>query len=269
MLLLAVQAVTLGAQEKISRPIRQEYRIETGGGYLRDAYLTPLKYSGVELALSGEWSKAIDRAGKIDMTFAASVGSMLTRNMARNAHEYNLDVDFSWGVRRGWRLPCGVTLAAGGGPYLSVNADYMPRNGNNPVSAQGAVGVFVTGYVSRTWHIGRMPLRVADKVWLPSLSLIAQQQYGESYYEISLGNTRGLLHAGWWGNNFRIDNHLTVTFGFLRGELTAGYRFKVRSSYVGYIDRQRVSHAFTLGWSPTGCRACANEEDTRRITTIY
>ncbi len=254
-------AAACKAQDSISRPIRSTYRLEAGAGKVLDTYLSPLHYTGESLALSGEWSKALGSLRCWDMKFDASVGALLMRNPARNAREYEIDVDFAWSIRRGWTPVAAMTAGVGTGTELFAGCVYLPRNGNNPAAAKASLGLFLSAFASYWLNIGKLPVILSDEVRLPSVSMLFSQQYGESYYEIYLGNRSGLIHCGWWGNNFSIDNHFTATLRFSRGDLTVGYRFKVRTSHVNNLDWQRTTNAVTIGWTPALRRLCTDRAE--------
>lgn len=238
---------------RISRPVTQIYSLETGSLDALSTYLSPLRYSGFRAALSGQWHKTLPWGRNTwRMRFDADISGALTANPAGTASMLDFGASFGWGAARMFRLPHGVTLAAGA--YLSADAGvlYMPRNSNNPAAARGAISLGLRASASWRLHIGRLPVLLGDCVSVPSLSAFFSPAYGETYYEIYLGNRSGLIHCGWWGNRFYIDNLLSADLDIGPSALRLGYRFGVNSSYICHINTQLVSHSFVIGWIPHG-----------------
>lgn len=233
------------------RPVESVYSLEIGGASILDTYLSPIKYSGINLAFRGKWLKPLnDNPLKLTMQFDGALSSMLTQNPVGNADMYNMSVNFRWSLWHGWQPATRLTLSVGVGPELNAGVNYLPRGGNNPATAIADVDISLGFKGSYDFKIGKLPIRLNDEVSLPSLSVFFQQDYGEPYYEIYIGNRKGLVHCGWWGNHFCIDNLLSADLKFKRGALRLGYRFEVRSSWQSHINRQLISNSFVIGWQP-------------------
>ena len=138
-------------------------------------------------------------------------------------------------------------MTLGGALDLSGGALYLPINGNNPVQAMVYAGIDLTAGLAWKTHFGRLPVTFADSASLPTLGAFFCPQYGQSYYEIYLGERSGLAHFGWWGNCFGINNHLTMSLHFRnRKSLVLGYRLYVRNNRANHLTNQYVTNAFTV-----------------------
>lgn len=235
------------------RPVTGLYSLEIGHTSVQATYLSPLTYRGSQLALSGSWSKAMPfNPEQAIMTFEgyASFASLL--NPAKTARMVGAIGEFSWDLAWRKHLPNNFQITAGGGIDISGGAYYLLRNSNNPVQAMANVSLMAT--VSGSWHfkIGKLPVLIADRVKLPSLGCFFCPDYGETYYEIYLGNHKNLAHAGWWGNNFRLDNLLSVTLDFGRTAMTLGYRFNVTTQWANNLNTKIFSNHFVIGVIPGG-----------------
>ena len=241
-------AVLHGEDAVQSRPITSTYALEAGFSSMADTYLTPLRYHGARLALSGRWDKMMPaNPQRLSMEMNAMVETALDANPAGNANMYDLTLQYDWGMSYVWMPAPSWRVAAGGAAGFAAGVTYLPRNGNNPASAHA--DIMLSLRARGEWHtrLGRCPVIVADCVTLPTVGAFFSPEYGESYYEISLGNRHGLVHTGWWGNHFRIDNLLSAEFMFAKRSLTVGYRYKVDSSWVNSLNTQRVSHSLVVG----------------------
>lgn len=237
----------------IERPITSQYLLESGRLSSLMTYLSPLRYSGRSLAISGAWSKALPFSPENSvMHFNASAMMADLYNPAKTARMIGLSALFSWGMSWRHHLPWNIQITAGGSTDIEGGAYYLLRNGNNPVEALASFSLSARFSLSRHFVIGRLPVLLRDEVSLPSFSVFFSPEYGETYYEIYLGNTRGLVHAGWWGNNFRINNLLSATLDFGRTALTLGYRFNVYTQWANNLNTKIFTHSFVLGVVPGG-----------------
>ena len=92
-------AVPVQAQEDLERPVLQQYRIEIGGGSGLSTYLSPLRYDGRTLGVSGQWSKASQWAPEsLVMTFQAGGNMRDYLNPAHTASMIGIDGLFTWGM---------------------------------------------------------------------------------------------------------------------------------------------------------------------------
>lgn len=241
------------AEEGVSRPITQIYMLEAGGASALDTYLSPLRYHGASLALAGTWSKALPwMADSWLMRFDTRLAFERMLNPAQTAMELGFDFSFSW--EAAWRhtFPSRLSVTAGASADIGAGALYLPRNSNNPASAKADIGISLAASASYPVRIGKLHVLISDHVKLPTLSAFFSPAFGEPYYEIYLGNHSGLVHAGWWGNHFGIDNLLTFDLDLGPSALRLGYRYHLQSSWVNHINTQLQQHSFVIGWIPHG-----------------
>lgn len=255
--LTLVSASVLEAQSistsEVSRPVTSTYSIEIAHRNFLGTYLSPLHYSGKAFGVSGEWSKAMPFSPeKAIMHFEGGFSTSSLFNPAHTAQMIGLYGEFNWGMSWRKHLPSDFQLTLGGSAGFSGGAYYLLRNGNNPVEAIADANLAIRASLSRPVMIGRLPVLLRDRVSLPSLSVFFSPSYGETYYEIYLGNHKGLAHAGWWGNNFRIDNLLTATLDFGRTAMTIGYRFNAYTQWACNLNTKIFTHSFVIGVVPGG-----------------
>lgn len=241
------------AKKDISRPVTGVYALEIGSKNALATYLSPLHYTGTSLAASGAWSKAMPfnpKAAVMHFNAMAEFDKML--NPMHTARELAISASFSWGMS--WRkmLPEQVQLTLGGEIGIHGGAYWLLRNGNNPVQAMGNANLAIRASLGRPFKVRKLNLLLRDEVSLPSLSVFFCQEYGESYYEIYLGNRKGLVHPGWWGNNFRIDNLLSLTLDFGRTAAMVGYRFRADTQWANSLNTEIYTHSFVIGVIPGG-----------------
>lgn len=245
-------ALAQGAEAE-ERPVVQEYRLEVGGGTALSTYLSPLRYNGTVFGVSGQWSKASQWVPEsLVMQFEANGNLRDYLNPAHTASMIGIDGMFTWGMQWRKRLPHSLQVTAGGSLDLSGGCLYLTRNGNNPVNVYASASLDLNASLSWCFTIGRLPMILADEVRIPSLGCFFSPEYGETYYEIWLGNHKNLAHCGWWGNNFRINNLLSVKMDFGRTAMEVGYRYDYRSAYASHLNTQVSTHSFVIGIIPHG-----------------
>lgn len=238
---------------EVSRPVTGIYSVELGRAWIKATYLSPLRYEGFQMALSGNWSKAMpfnSEHAVMEFDVTASFCNLL--NPAMTARMVGLNGEFSWDMAWRKRFGNAFQFTAGGGIDLAGGAYYLLRNSNNPVQAMANTSLMLTASLSKHFTIGRLPVLIRDRVKLPSFGVFFCPGYGETYYEIYLGNHKGLAHAGWWGNNFRLDNLLDVTLDFGRTAMTVGYRFNVTTQWANNLKTRIFNNYFVIGVVPGG-----------------
>ena len=252
------------------RPVTSTYSVEYGAASTLDTYLSPLRYQGLTITLNGSWLKAMRQNPQhLIMAFDASIGLESQLSPARNSRLYDFSLDFSWSMMYRWRPIEHFQVGAGGGVALNIGALYLARNSNNPVSAQASIDIALAGMASYTFKIGKLPIKVSDRLSLPIVGAFFSPDYGETYYEIYLGNHSGLAHCGWWGNHFRIDNLLSADISLGSVALRLGYRMNIKSSFVNNINTRINSHALVVGLTSDWLNVTTPKEKTISIPAIY
>jgi hypothetical protein len=252
--LLIICALPCSAQvitESGERPITSVYSLEIGGARDFSTYLSPLYYEGLDMAMSASWTKAFQRwPESCVMRFESAIDLQRMLNPVGTARMWGLTARFNWGLL--WRYRFLGDFQATLGPMIDIygGAMYLVRNGNNPVNAIASAGLDIAGSLSYRFKIGRLPIEVADEIRIPSVSAFFSPQYGETYYEIYLGNHSGLAHCGWWGNAMGVDNLLSFKLNLGKTGLQLGYRFDLRTFKASGLKTQLMRNAFVIGVIP-------------------
>lgn len=246
---------SLNAQEikDISRPVVGSYSLSLGKVYVKASYLSPLEYTGPQFSVLGNWSKAMPfNPEHAIMQFDVDAGFCNLLNPAQTSRMVGLTGEFSWSMEWRQKLPKNFQVTAGGGIDLYGGAYYLLRNSNNPVQAMANASILLTASASKHFKIGKLPILITERLKLPSIGVFFCPGYGETYYEIYLGNHKGLAHAGWWGNNFRIDNLFSVSLDFGRTAMMLGYRFFAYNQWANNLNTTIISNSFVIGVIPGG-----------------
>lgn len=271
---LGAHAAEADTTAAIVRPVTSAYGIEAGSAHLADTYLTPLHYDGWHSAVTysrtqamafdpGRWSMRLSLRGTADHT----------QNPARNATMWNFDIEAAWGMTRRFRITDAASAGIGGYTSLNAGALYLGRNGNNPAAAKGAWVVGVSAAATYAMRIGRLPVSWGASVAVPVAGAFFTPQYGQLYYEIYLGDRRGLAHAAWPGNYRRVDARAYADLHFGGTTLRLGYHLDLRSTRANGITSRNVTHAFSAAivtrWLSVPMAGYTPSPNTRIIATSY
>ncbi len=261
--MLAASAVASAERQDtaILCPVSSTYTLEAGRGSESDTYLSPLKYSGPRLSLTGQWRKTLTRrCPDVAMQFDAAADCGGGVPPGRGGHIlYSLSATVAWSALYTFRPLPSLTLMAGGGPSATGGVLYLPSNSNNPADAIARADMMIRLQGGWRTHLWKLPVRIVEQVALPLCGVMFAPQYGETYWEISLGNHHGLSHFRHWGSDFALDNLLAIDLGLGRNTLRLGWRFRLEASYAGHNDRQTLVNAFVIGLSTD----CLRQRDNR------
>lgn len=253
LIVLACLIRTISISAEDLRPVSSIYGLQFGGISAYSTYLSPLTYTGTVFGVYGNWQKALPFSpDNAIMEFDTSVKGGTMLNPPATARMVDLDFSLSWGMAYRKRLPYNLQATAGGDLRVDGGMLWLTRNGNNPVAARAYPDIAAKGSLS--WHlsIGRLPILIADEVRIPVAGLFFSPAYGETYYEIYLGNRSGLVHFGYPSNHFTLSNLFTVNLDFGRTAMQIGYRLETDTSWCNNINTHIYRNMLVIGVIPGG-----------------
>lgn len=274
LLTVAYAASAAGRDEvAVERPVVSAYTLELGSAHIAQTYLSPLRYSGIAMALSYERMQAMRfdpehwvmrLSGRLD-------GAHTRNNPARNASMWNIGLNIGWGMSRRWNID---RWSIYGGGYTAIEGGmlYVPRNGNNPVAAKASWTVGATAaavFHTSLWN-KRLTLRYLAE--MPLTGVFFSPEYGELYFEIYLGNHNGLVRGAWPGNFFRLNNLLTADMALGRTILRLGYRCNVSSTKTHDIVSRHIEHMAVVGLASEWISLSPSRKpdaDAKYISALY
>lgn len=231
-------------------PMKAEQHFEFSMGHeaARCTYLSPLTYSGPDYGLQYEWRKPTWNDGTIGMQAHADITYGYLLNAPQTARMYDLAINLDWGVERLWQIDNDWEIAAGGTVGVDGGVMYLPRNGNNPAQAQMWAGGTLTlrGAYCGLRLCGKK-LVISEKVEVPTIGCFFSPAYGETYYEIYLGNHNGLAHFGWWGNRPQVKSRLRADWHLGRQALTIGFDYRFQGLECNHITTRRSVCSALIG----------------------
>lgn len=235
-------------QSETVHPVMSAYMVDLGSASVLDTYLSSIRYKGVNLRLSYERMQAMKfNPDKWIMQLEAGVDYSPAKNPSKDISIHTLMADFKWGMMHRWKISPELQLFGGGNAEFRGGALYAPANSNNVVSVKINMGLNLTGMAVYNRKIGGLPVTFRYQATLPIVSASYSPEYGESYYEMYVGNHSGLVYVGWIGNHFTMQNLLTADMHFGKTTLRVGYRGVIETSWVNNLNTQIFRNSLVLG----------------------
>lgn len=231
------------------RPITRVYSLEIGSRSAYSSYLAPVNYSGFQLGLSGHFSKRMPFApDKARMSFYGKLEfAPRMLNASRYASMMGLETEFAWTMSAFWKLPNEITIGVGGGPELEAGGLALLKNSNNPAVPNLAAALAADAFLNWNTNIRKLPVTVSLGVRMPLIGAFYMMGYGETYYEIYMGNTSGLVHCGWPGNRQKLDIRAALQMHFGNAGLEVGYHFVFNRATANNLCYKMMTNALTIG----------------------
>jgi hypothetical protein len=180
---------------------------------LYDTYLSGQKaiYGGWGIRILEDDMKMTNiLQGRVSSQQLVNIDFSSTKNRTGTATDYSLFLDYSYGLHAHFKPFPNLRLLAGPQVNALLGAIYNTRNGNNPVSPKAALNLGFSGMADFRFRIKRQPLAIRYQLDIPLAGCMFSQDYGTSFYEISLGNNNRLLLLTSPRNQWIVKNYLTL-----------------------------------------------------------
>lgn len=198
-------------------------KVQFGGSWRQDQYLSPMLYKGMMVGLGNEWwqpfqqESKLGRAGKLlNWEHVGKFGTQFdwTYNPVKNNVLYAVRLEGGWGAHYIWKWPTqGVQVLLG--PYLSLDntVKYHVRNVNKPISVDLAIHTMAQAGVSYAFQGKKTSYRLRYLVRANLIGVDFMPDYWQSYYELSEMVKGKVRCAGMW-NHRVVQQELTLDLQF-------------------------------------------------------
>lgn len=244
-LCLAVMGACLSARADSipERPLLFSVALSVGHERAFNTYLSPIRHGGTAWQLAADWRKDTRSRFHLQHAFTAAVSFASMYDHSGASAMANPMLDLHYRLYRHFALSRRLTLSAGAGMQVDAGMLYLPRNSNNPVAAN--LSAFATINTAGRYRLSRR-VAIAAEASMPLAGIFFSPHYGQSYYEIYLGDRNGLVRAGWPGNHFGMSAFAGAEIKVGKSSLLAGYQLQLASSYASQINTRRTLHSLTL-----------------------
>lgn len=219
-----------------------------GASNTYDTYLSPLEYSGIDIAFMHETFR-MTHWRRISTQGIWRIYLSSTGNRAGNRSHYGGRVGYQHLWHRLW-TPCkGLTLRAGGGVCGNMGFLYNTHLGNNP--AQGYADVALCGSIGADYdfRLWRRTFSLNAQFDAPLLGMMFAPRYGQSYYNLfSQGCYDHNIVCSWLGNAPTLRGHVLLDIPVASYTLRVGYAFDIIQALPNNLRQHTYNHNLMIGW---------------------
>jgi len=207
-------------------------KIQYGGSWRQDQYLSPLLYQGMMVGFGNEWWQGFKQEGKLgkedkldNWQHVGKINAQFdwTYNPVKSNVLYGVRIEGGWGAHYVWKwTEYGVQVLVG--PYLSLDntIKYHGRNVNKPISVDAALHTMVQGGVSYAFKGKKTSYRLRYIARANIIGVDFMPDYWQSYYELSEMVKGKVRCAGMW-NHRMVQQELTLDLQFPHSTWRLGF----------------------------------------------
>ncbi len=209
-----------------------------GSANVYDTYLSPLEYKGTSFSFLHERiSRTHFSDNKLIKQQQFSLNFTTSENPAKNATAYSFIGEYRLGAHYPLWQYKNLRLRVGGIWNLAGGVIYNERNSNNPASAKAYTNLNVSGQLFYRWK----SLLLRWQLDIPFVGAYFTPEYGESYYELSLGNHPHVLHFASFHNQRALQSYFSADFPVNNWTIRLGLQSSLYQTQTNNI----VSHIYT------------------------
>ena len=239
--------------QEVAIPINMVYQstmLGVGNSNVHDSYLSPLKYSGINLGLYHEQMKMTGLMnGNISAQHLFTLDFSSTDNDSETASDYAGFIGYSYGLHYRFQPVQKLQVFAGLQAAGMLGFVYNDRNGNNPATGKAHINLNLSGMAAYSWQIKSQPIHFRYQVDAPFIGILFSPEFGQSYYEISLGDDSNLVHFASFHNQVFLRNVLSVELPFNFMTLRLSYLNSIYETDVNHIKTRIHTNSFYIGFS--------------------
>lgn len=252
--LFLLNTISLWAQDSDSVPLlvtNNSFQLGIGSANMYDTYLSPLKYKGISIRFMNERMR---RTTWFDYRFykqqIIEVEVAKGDNPAENTSEYWVLANYRLGGHYQFYETDRLRLGAGGLWDIAGGVLYNERNGNNPASARAYTNLNLS--VIASYRFNKFALRW--QIDTPAVGMLFSPQYGQSYYEMSLGNSVDVINFSSFHNQRAMRNYITVDIPINTYIIRVGYLGSYYQTKVQSIQTHHYTNSFVIGFPIEGVK---------------
>lgn len=222
--------------------------ISVGSTDILDTYLSPEKYTGIELRYIShtirrregrKWSRLLVHQGSFSKVESRS----------GDGNEIAGMYTFTYGAHRNWHLLDGrLSLKAGGQADVTAGFLYNTRNGNNPAQARLALNIAPSAGATYRFRLFKHVSSLNYEVSTPLFGVMFSPNYGQSYYEIfNKGNYDHNIVPTTIASTPSLRQMLTLDFTLHHTTLRIGWLGDYRQAKVNNLKYHEYSNMLVIG----------------------
>ncbi len=225
--------------------------VSIGSANMYDTYLSPLEYKGFSIHLMYEQMR---RTTWFDYKFYKQqifeVDLSKGDNPAKNVSEYWALLSYRIGGHYMVYNTDNFRVGLGGLWDINGGVLYNERNGNNPASARAYSNLNLSVTASYKFKWGAVRWQIDS----PFIGILFSPKYGQSYYEISLGNSVGLVNFASYHNQRALRNYISMDIPINKYTIRVGYMGSWYQTKVNEIQTHQYTNSFVIGFPIEGVK---------------
>ncbi|MCL2649967.1 MAG: DUF3316 domain-containing protein [Candidatus Azobacteroides sp.] len=249
-LLLFASSSCFSQEDKPEKLVYRSTMLGLGKANVYDSYLSPMNYSGNSYSFMDESMKMTNLSnGNIAAQQLFYIDFASTNNNAGNSAQYAGSLEYSYGLHYKFKPLPALNVFAGSQINGMAGFIYNIRNSNNPATAKAHLNLTLSAAASYVFNIKSQPFRLRYQITSPFVGMMFSQQYGQSYYEISIGNNDDLIHFSSYHNQVTLRNYLSLEAPFNSITLRLMYVNSIYETRINYINTRICNNNFMIGFS--------------------
>ncbi|MDR0426987.1 MAG: DUF3316 domain-containing protein [Dysgonamonadaceae bacterium] len=265
-------SVSSFAQEQ-DKEVFAKYRstkIGIGPVEIYDSYLSPLTYKGTDIGLSYETIRKTSLwDGKVYSQSLANLNLSVSSNPTNTAKNRTVLLDYNFGLFYRFNPLNNLQLLLGSQTDFLLGGILNSRNGNNPATAKFHLGLNLSGIVSYRFKIGEQNLFLRYQLSFPFVGALFSPQYGQSYYEIGLIDSKSIFHFSSLHNYRTMKNLFSVEMPLGETIFHIAYQNRIYQTDVNDLQTKMVTNTFYVGFSKDIFSVPGSEFKKNNIKTIF
>jgi hypothetical protein len=234
-------------------PVSLTYKstmIGFGTSSVYDSYLSPLKYAGENVGLYYEQMKNTGlMSGNIAAQHLLNANYSWSKNNSGTASYYTGFFEYNYGLYYKLKPVEKLQVFTGAQAGGLLGFVYNTRNGNNPATGKAHVNLNLSAIANYRLQIRSQPVHIRYQLSVPFIGAMYSPQFGQSYYEISLGVTDNLVHLASFHNYFSVRNMLSAEIPLDWFTLRIAYHFSFYETRINDLDTRLVTNTCFVGLS--------------------
>jgi hypothetical protein len=237
------------SQEKIPL-VYQSSMIGIGNTSVYDTYLSPLEYKGNNIGMIYEQMKMTGLLnGHVSVQHLFNFEIADTQNPSGTATDYVGNLEYGYGLYYRFKPLHRIQFFAGMQADGLFGFIYNNRNGNNPVTGKVNLNLNVSGIASYRFRIKKQAVQLRYQLNVPVAGCLFSPQFGQSYYEIGLGDHQDLVRFASFHNQAMMRNLFSIELPFRCCTLRLAYQNWIYETKVNNLETSIRSNSFYIGFS--------------------
>ncbi|MDL2322842.1 DUF3316 domain-containing protein [Bacteroidales bacterium OttesenSCG-928-A17] len=237
-------------QEEPVSLVYQSSMIGYGKSSVYDTYLSPIEYKGNDIGLYHEQMKMTGLlSGNVSAQHLLNINFSWGDNETGTATNYTGFLDYAYGLHYKFEPIDKLQLFAGSQANGLLGFVYNSRNGNNPAAGKAHINLNLSAIASYRFNIKSQPIFVRYQLNIPFLGAMFSPEFGQSYYEISLGDQDQLAHFASFHNYLSIRNIVSVEVPVNRFTFRLSYQNWVYETQINKLETRINRNSFYIGLS--------------------